>query len=628
MKLNIFFLILSYLYLIEAEENNEQIIMNCYYSNENNSYITNISNKRDENALASAIYNKTYEKIGWDYLSISTYEKNDKKYNDSIKAYAMGYLEGKLTKERIYSQYTNFYNYFIAQFKDFPNIENKFNEFILNNTKYMEEKSKKNMSTVPYWEHIHYILQQIHGLLEGCKNETGKNLTLLEIFILGGPSDMRDIGIHLMKNSSPSFEEMTLEELKRNKTLNSQSSAFVKLANDSNSSDIWFGHNTWNYYNLMIRIFKEYRFVTNKGNEKSKTVAFSSYPASLSSANEFHVMDSNLTEMGTSIDILNSNLYNSITHESILTWIRQIVANRLASSAEEWTKIFQIGNSGTGNEQAIILDMNKIDLKNKKIEDKALMIIEQMPKYTEAVDVTEYLRKGYWPSYNIPFVNKTYRDMGYVVNNNSEGKQEHINYTLNARALIFNRSQGNVNSKEEFKKFIRYNDYKNDSLSQNDPSKTIASREDLRNDNFTQCYGAIDAKFISVKDLLEKKNLIYIISGPTNDQQETFSWSNTFCRCNRTNMSHTGHNDVWNFSWVNYSIQLFDGKNNNEEEEAKPDYELYWIIAAGLIVVIVIVVIIIMNYFKRWNKFKEDDKEIFINDGDVCDNKIGPILIE
>ena len=626
MKLNIFFLILSYLYLIETEETNEQIIMNCYYSNENNSYFTNISNKRDENALASAIYNKTYEKIGWDYLSISTYEKKDNKYNDSMKAYAMGYLEGILTKERISHQYINFYKYFIDQFKDFPQIENKFNKCISDNIEYMKEISIKNMDTDRYWEHIHYIYQQILGLRDGYKNVTGIELNLSEIFILGGPSDMRDIGIHLMKNSSPSFEEMTLEELKRNETLNSHSSAFVRLANDS--SDIWFGHNTWNYYNLMIRIFKEYRFVTNKGNEKSKTIAFSSYPASLSSVDEFHVMDSNLTEMGTSIDILKSNLYNSITHESILTWIRQIVANRLASSAEEWTKIFQTGNSGTGNEQAIILDMNKIDLKNKKIEDKSLMIIEQMPNYTETVDVTEYLRKGYWPSYNVPFVNKTYRDMGYVVNNNSEGKQEHINYTLNARALIFNRSQGNVNSKEEFKKFIRYNDYKNDSLSQNDPSKTIASREDLRNDNFTQCYGAIDAKFISVKDLLEKKNLIYIISGPTNDQQETFSWSNTSCRCNRTNMSHIGHNDVWNFSWVNYSIQLFDGKNNNEEEEAKPDYELYWIIAAGLIVLIVIVVIIIMNYFKRWNKFKEDDKEILINDGDVCDNKIGPILIE
>ena len=61
-------------------------------------------------------------------------------------------------------------------------------------------------------------------------------------------------------------------------------------------------------------------------------------------------------------------------------------------------------NSGTNNAQIMILDMNKINLKNKKIENKALMIIEQIPGYTETADVTNFLQKGYWPSYNIPYI--------------------------------------------------------------------------------------------------------------------------------------------------------------------------------------------------------------------------------
>ena len=48
--------------------------MNLYKS-ESGNLTTNLSDKRDPYALASAIYNKTYEKDGWDYLSISTYEK-------------------------------------------------------------------------------------------------------------------------------------------------------------------------------------------------------------------------------------------------------------------------------------------------------------------------------------------------------------------------------------------------------------------------------------------------------------------------------------------------------------------------------------------------------------------------
>jgi hypothetical protein len=32
-----------------------------------------------------------------------------------------------------------------------------------------------------------------------------------------------------------------------------------------------------------------------------------------------------------------------------------------------------------------------------------LWILEQIPGYKEAADVTNYLFFGYWPSYNIPF---------------------------------------------------------------------------------------------------------------------------------------------------------------------------------------------------------------------------------
>ena len=113
----------------------------------------------------------------------------------------------------------------------------------------------------------------------------------------------------------PNFKEMSPEEKERYLLLNSHCSALVKLAKDW--SDIWFGHNTWNNYVLMIRIFKEYRFVTNKGNEKSKTIAFSSYPCAVSSPDEFHLIDSNLVQMGTSINILKDELYDLIAIESI-----------------------------------------------------------------------------------------------------------------------------------------------------------------------------------------------------------------------------------------------------------------------------------------------------------------------
>ena len=68
---------------------NEQIIVNIYYNEKNNNYSVIETTTTDDDAIAYAIYNKSYQRTGWDYLAISAYEKNDSKYNDSIKAYAM-----------------------------------------------------------------------------------------------------------------------------------------------------------------------------------------------------------------------------------------------------------------------------------------------------------------------------------------------------------------------------------------------------------------------------------------------------------------------------------------------------------------------------------------------------------
>ena len=91
----------------DQNSENEQIIANIYYTEKNNSYTVIISPAIDKDAIAYAIYNKSYQRTGWDYLAISAYEKKDNKYNDSMKAFAMGYIEGYITKEAITH---NFYN--------------------------------------------------------------------------------------------------------------------------------------------------------------------------------------------------------------------------------------------------------------------------------------------------------------------------------------------------------------------------------------------------------------------------------------------------------------------------------------------------------------------------------------
>ena len=295
----------------------------------------------------------------------------------------------------------------------------------------------------------------------------------------------------------PNFKNMTIEEIRTYTAMHTHCSALVKVANDL--SDIWMGHNTWTTYGTMIRTFKEYRFVSNNQTEKSKVVVFSSYPGSLSSVDDFYYLDSKLVVMETTNTNFNDSLYDLLKPETLLTWVRVMVANRLASSAEDWINIYKRENSGTYNNQFQVLDINKIDLAKGKIGEKAFMIIEQLPEFTESGDLTPYLSKGYWPSYNIPYFKNIYEKSGYIETiEQNPSLYDSYDYSGSDRPKIFRRDQTNVNSLEDFKKIMRYNNYEEDECSKQNAASTIAARYDLNTKGIGKayCYGAIDVKFI------------------------------------------------------------------------------------------------------------------------------------
>jgi hypothetical protein len=266
--------------------------------------------------------------------------------------------------------------------------------------------------------------------------------------------------------------------------------------------------------------------------------------------------------METTNSNFNDTLYDLLSPQTLFTWVRVILANRLATNGEEWINLFKKENSGTYNNQFIVLDLNKIDLQKNDIKDQALMIIEQLPQYTESGDITHYLRKGYWPSYNIPFFRSIYEKSGYFETIKEKPElYDSYDYSGSNRAKIFRREQSKINTSKDFENMMRYNHYKEDTFSQKNAAWTIASRYDLNTEGVGKnlCYGAIDVKFISVKELLNKKNIVHIISGPTNDNLPGFSWKNTTCyNSTPDRWYHEGVLDDWDFPWIEYEVQLFD----------------------------------------------------------------------
>ncbi len=110
--------------------------------------------------------------------------------------------------------------------------------------------------------------------------------------------------------------------------------------------------------------------------------------------------------------------------------------------------------------------------------------------------------------------------------------------------------------------------------------------------------------------MLDKKNIIYIISGPSNDQQDSFSLLNQTCKADKDKISYIGQNNVWNFPWIEYNIQLFNGISGTSEEHKS---NLCWIIGVVVGVVLIVVIIVVIVYLKK-KRSKDDDESELLKD--------------
>merc|ERR1712025_1468022 len=97
------------------------------------------------------------------------------------------------------------------------------------------------------------------------------------------------------------------------------------------------GHVNWDSYLSMLRIVKW--FDLPLPNAAARTVVFDSYPGVLYSETDFYRTSAGLTVTETSIDNLNSELWIHTTPQTMLTWARSMLANRLARTGDEWTAV-------------------------------------------------------------------------------------------------------------------------------------------------------------------------------------------------------------------------------------------------------------------------------------------------
>jgi len=492
----------------------------------------------NKNYTARAWFKNSSNKTGWSLLKVVT----NGSYDDVLQAEAAGLAEGYLTAMFIDMSYNNTLGGYC---KDETEYCTKLKKYMSDNDAWIE-KQINDMRGSSYWHQVNLIYTQVKGMYEGykLKNTTTGNLTEWDFKLLQANGDLEDLEVALGK-----------KETKR--ILGSGScSALVKLF--SGNKDLGISHVTWDDYNSMLRIYKNYNFSFHeepgKGSGKvaSQIQSFSSAPGFVFSGDDFYILDSGMVTQETTIGNSNEDLWKYVTPESVLEWVRTMVANRLAYTGNDWVSIFERYNSGTYNNQWMVLDYKLFDA-GKPLKPDTLWILEQLPGTVHMADMTLLLEKqGYWSSYNLPYFPYVYNTSGTLEAKSKFGSW--FDYHENPRAQIFARDHSKVVDMQTFVKLMRYNDFKNDPLSKCNctpnaysAENAISARSDLNVKNGTypfaalghRRHGATDCK--ATNSRLAKGLSQFIVAGPTWDQQEPFQWSKTEWK------QPAGHPDIFQF---------------------------------------------------------------------------------
>lgn len=556
-------------------------------------------------------------RTGWDVVYLELDREFHAK-NLTRSYYALGFAEGLATQEAMFALWTNLYPPYwpFASQWDPAMVawSNHQIDWIKSKVNHRHGEANDTVGDKVYWEHVGAIMAQVDGLVDGYQAAVRKygrlneSLTWMEVYALTQWFEMYDIrdatsawtygseSATVASHYRSWAEARWLHEQSRrlapqqpppkpyHRLRQGHCSGYIRITPD----DLFMAHDTWTPYNNMNRQYKVY----NLSDERS--IAFSSYPGTLASGDDWYMISNGLAVQETSIDNFNASSYKYISNESLPEFIRVMVANAIApADGGRWCELFCYAQGGTYNNQYMVVNMNLFNPNSSQPAPEGLLwVLEQMPLHCVSADMTHLLhQQGFFGSYNIP-----YFPIIFEVSGTAALEQEYgsfFNYHRYCRGEIFRRNSSSVFTLDHVKALMRYNNFRQDpfSLIPNcsgtpngvcdppyDAALSIASRMDLNPPHsntstlgplwnyFKNDYmGAIDSKIVSWKDMMTGRypsaskdtttSLVgHLVSGPTVEPQfdiPPFQWSTS----GWNGISHIGMPDLWNFTFVS-SIEL------------------------------------------------------------------------
>ncbi|GMT37187.1 hypothetical protein PFISCL1PPCAC_28484 [Pristionchus fissidentatus] len=367
--------------------------------------------------VAKIQYINVINSTGWASVDIEIASENIPEWQ---QAYAAGFLEGRSSRHLISDHSYNLLSHYCKGARRY--CERVF-DFLLRQIEFMR-LSIENHPRDPYWRQVNFTLTHLKGMVDGYDNtmmesRTDEELVRHNIFLIQLQAEIWDL-------------EAKFDRPKWMSRRRGHCSALVKLLDDR--SDILFSHTTWDSLSAMLRVQKRLRFKLQ--HLPGREYSYTGYPGTLASIDDFYLSGANLAITETTNELYTTKLYDRMKSTSVPTWIRSQIATRLSSTGEEWALIFGKHNSGTYNNQWIIVDYNKFDSGLDRLLPGTLTIMEQMPGALEYADMSEHLdENGFWSSYNRPFFPRQFALGGFSEMERKYGDYFSYNQTARSKSI-------------------------------------------------------------------------------------------------------------------------------------------------------------------------------------------------
>jgi len=509
--------------------------------------------------VAWGYHNDDIEAVGWSYL----YVESNAAFPDLLQSRAAGLLEGALCQERIYQLVQTEYPALFINSKPSAAVLQ-----FLNESQSFHLGMIGNVATVdPYWAQVQNIYTQLAGLFEGYAlavpaSEPDQALSWFHLLAMQMDVDIGDVQTAVGLNSPLATEEERArahEKLYGNGTVKDNADIYthcsVLIKPTADYSDLMIGHDTWSGFSTMLRTYKLY-VLPLKVSTGSVSVHMSSYPGYLFSSDDFYQLSpSMLTVTETTNDLYNPALFDLVEPGSVLLWLRTLVANRLATSGQQWAELVAAYNSGTCSNQWMIVDHKRFTPGQPTLQSDLLWAAEQMPGQFVSHDVTPILQEqGYWSSFNIPYFERTFLTSGYTTGCKSPLGDFVCGYKQNFRFLLFQEQQPSAVDLQSFKHVMMYNEWQSNPLQRSNAQYAISARYDLRPEQ-PKAFGGIDGKITldSWMRLPGAPLRVEVYSGPTTQTQKPFCWTGQWAT-----QRPVGQPECFDFPWVQYQAPTAD----------------------------------------------------------------------